>query len=280
MLDKDRANSMIRFWAISERVLLVKLKGHPFNLSIIQVYAPTSEHTEEEVEAFYEEVEQAKKQCKSQDIVMIMGDLNAKVGKGREGDTVGPHGLGERNERGESWIEWCLENGQVIMNTWFQHHPRRLYTWISPGDSARNQIDYITINQRFRNAVMQVKGYPGADCASYHVLLICHLKIKLRKLKKSKITPKLEVSQISRNETLKQQFNVEVQNRYSVLENESETPDEWTIFRDAIVYGAESVIPKTKKKAKQKWMTDEILQLMDKRRAVKHENDKYKELNN
>ncbi len=162
MLDRERAQSVMGFWAISERVILVKFKGHPFNVSIIQVYAPTSENTDDEIETFYEDLDQAKRQCRSQEILLIMGDLNAKVGRGREGNIVGPHGLGTRNENGERWIEWCQENNEVIMNTWFQHHPRRLYTWVSPDDRARNQIDYITINQRFRNAVHQVKGYPGA----------------------------------------------------------------------------------------------------------------------
>lgn len=279
ILDKERSKSVMGFWAISERIVLVKLKGQPFNLSIIQVYAPTSEHTDEEIEAFYEDLEKARKQCKSQEIILIMGDMNVKVGKGREGNIVGPHGLGTRNVRGERWVEWCQENNQVIMNTWFQHHPRRLYTWVSPGDRSRNQIDYITVNQRFRNAVQQVKGYPGADCASDHVLLVCHLQVKLRKLKKPKVTSKLEVGELKHNPEMKEQFTVEVKNRYSALESVSETPDAWVIFRDAIVEVAESVLPKKKTKAKQQWMTAEILDMMDRRRATKQENiEKYKQL--
>ncbi|MCT5353407.1 hypothetical protein LZK34_32795 [Pseudomonas aeruginosa] len=61
ILDKERSKSVMGFWAISERIVLVKLKGQPFNLSIIQVYAPTSEHTDEEMEAFYEDLEKARK---------------------------------------------------------------------------------------------------------------------------------------------------------------------------------------------------------------------------
>ena len=79
-------------------------------------------------------------------MIIIMGDLNAK-----EQDplnvTVSPHSIGERNERGDLWTEWCSTHAQVILNTWFQHHRRHLYTWESPGDGTRNQIDYITINE-------------------------------------------------------------------------------------------------------------------------------------
>ena len=72
------------------------------------------------------------------------------MGRGRYGRTVGPYGIGDRNERGTRWVEWCEAKGMVIVNTWFKEHPRRIYTWKSPGDRARNQIDYITINERFK----------------------------------------------------------------------------------------------------------------------------------
>ena len=82
---------------------------------------------------------------------------------------VGRHGLGSRNERGDILVDWCTTNGQVITNTWFQHHNRHLYTWKSPEDGARNHIDYIIFNNRFRNSILQVKGYPAADGRNGHV---------------------------------------------------------------------------------------------------------------
>ena len=71
------------------------------------------------------------------------------------------------------------------MNTWFQHHQRHLYTWKSPGDGVRNQINYITKNKRFCNAISitQVKGYPGADCGSDHVPIVATMNMNLRTLK-------------------------------------------------------------------------------------------------
>ena len=95
-----------------------------------------------------------------------MGDLNAKIGKGSFNQIVGPFGLGTRNDRGDKFLDWCVRNEQVITNTWFKQHPRRLYTWTSPGDRTRNQIDYVTINQRFRNSVKSSEKYPGVDCAT------------------------------------------------------------------------------------------------------------------
>ena len=172
----------------------MKLKGHPLNISIIQVYAPTAECDEEEINQFYNMVEMAKEHCKSQEVVIIMGDLNAKVGEGKHSDVVGMHGLGEKNERGQKWIDWCAANNQIITNTWFKQHPRRKWTWKSPGGQFRSQIDYIAIGKRFRNAVQYSKTYPGAECASDHNPVVCKLAIRLRKLKSSHKSPQLHYS--------------------------------------------------------------------------------------
>ena len=75
------------------------------------MYAPTSACSEEMIDEFYEQLESSKQQCKSQDIVIVIRDLNAKVGKQRFEAVVGPNGLGEKNERGEKWIEWCHSHG-------------------------------------------------------------------------------------------------------------------------------------------------------------------------
>ena len=100
------------YWTLSDRVLLVKMRGHPFNLAIIVVYAPTAESTEEEIDGFYEILAEDKSQCRTNEITIIMGDLNAKVGSGREGKTVGPHG--ERNDRGDRLVQWCESKDMVI----------------------------------------------------------------------------------------------------------------------------------------------------------------------
>ena len=144
------------------------------------VYAQTSTK-------FYDTLEKAKKQCKSQELTIVMGDLNAKVGKDQDGSNgmVGKHGLVTRNERGDRWEQWCAAHNQVITNTCFEEHPRRLWKWRSPCSDVNNRIDYITINNRFRTAVRQAKAYPGANSGSDHIPVICKLRIKLMKLKQA-----------------------------------------------------------------------------------------------
>ena len=72
--------ALMGFWAISDKSILIKLKGKPFNISIIKIYAPNQDHGDEEVEAFYEEIEKAIKIVKSDKVLIVMGDWNAKVG--------------------------------------------------------------------------------------------------------------------------------------------------------------------------------------------------------
>ena len=77
-------------------------------------------------------------------MLVIMGDWNAKIWKSEaKSKIIGKYGLGERNDRGDSLEDFCQANDLIIGNTFFQQHPRRLWTWRSPGDMVRNQIDYI-----------------------------------------------------------------------------------------------------------------------------------------
>ena len=163
LLSKQVAKSVMGFHALSDRILIVKISSKPFNLMIVQVYTPTSTSPEDKIEKFYDDLDAAYKMCGSQEMKIIMGDLIAKVGTEQDPlrEVVGRYELGSRNERGDMWVDWCMTHDQVIMNTWFQHHKRHLYTWKSPGDGVRNQIDYTTINKRFRNSIPQVKGYSG-----------------------------------------------------------------------------------------------------------------------
>jgi len=100
-------------------------------------------------------------------MLLVMGDFNANVGK-RElsalSSAVGLYGLGETNEAGEQLEDFCLEHQFALASTMFKQHPRRLYTWTSRGGNTRNQIDYISIAQRWKTSLMNCRMCPGADC--------------------------------------------------------------------------------------------------------------------
>ncbi|GFO01572.1 craniofacial development protein 2-like protein [Plakobranchus ocellatus] len=133
-----------------------------------------------------------------------MGDFNAKVGEGREENIVGTHGLGTRNLRGEKLVEWCKMKNLIIGNTWFQQPPRRKWTWKSPGEEIRNQIDFILLSHRFRNALLSAKSYPGADCYSDHAPVNAKFKLKLKNTHRKIINIKLNLATLKSNQAIRE----------------------------------------------------------------------------
>ena len=113
-------------------MISVHFQGKPFNITVIQVYAPTSNAEEAEVERFYEDLQDLLELTRQKDVLFIIGDWNAKVGSQETPGVIGKFGLGIWNEAGQRLIEFCPENSLVIANTLFQQHKRRLYTWTSP----------------------------------------------------------------------------------------------------------------------------------------------------
>ena len=134
-------------------MLSIHFQGKPFNITVIQVCAPTSNAEEAEVERFYEDLQDLLELTPKKDVLFIIGDWNAKVGSQETLGLTGKFGLGVQNEAGQRLIEFFQENALVIANTLFQQHKRRLYTLTSPDGQHRNQIDYILCSQRWRSSI-------------------------------------------------------------------------------------------------------------------------------
>ena len=112
-------------------MISVHFQGKPFNITVIQVYAPTSNAEEAEVEWFYEDLQDVLELTPQKGVLFIIGDWNAKVGSQEIPGITGKFGLGVQNEPGQRLTEFCQENALVIANTLFHKHKRRLYTWTS-----------------------------------------------------------------------------------------------------------------------------------------------------
>ena len=112
-------------------MISVHLQGKPFNITVIQVYAPTSNAEETEVEQYYEDLQDLSELTPKKDVLFIIGDWNAKAGSQETPGITGKFGLGVQNEAGQRLTEFCKEETLVIANTIFQQHKRRLYTWTS-----------------------------------------------------------------------------------------------------------------------------------------------------
>ena len=125
-------NAVLGCNLINDRKVSVHFQGKPFSMTVIQVYVPTSNAKEAEVERFYEDLQDLLELTPKKDVLFIIGGWNAKVGSQEIPGVTGNFGFGVQNEAGQRLTEFCQENALVVANTLFQQHKRRLYTWTSP----------------------------------------------------------------------------------------------------------------------------------------------------
>ena len=128
LVNKRVRNAVLGCSLKNDRMISVHFQGKPFNITVIQVYAPTSNAEDVEVEWFYEDLQDLLGLTPKKDVLFIIGDWTAKVGSQETPGVTGKFGLGVQNEAGQRLIEFCQENTLVIANTLFQQHKRGLYT--------------------------------------------------------------------------------------------------------------------------------------------------------
>ena len=201
MVNKRVQNAVLGCNLKNDRIISVCFQGKPFSITVIQVYAPTSNAEEAEVEWFCEDLQDLLELTPKKDVLFIIGNWNEKVGSQEKPGVTGKFGLGVQNEIGQRLIEFCQENSLVIANTLFQQHKRRLYTWTSPDGQHRNQIDYILCSQRWRSSIKSAKTRPGAYCGSDHELLIAKFRLKLKKVWNTIRPFRYDLNQISYDST-------------------------------------------------------------------------------
>ena len=120
MVNKRVRNAVLGCNVKNDRMISLHLQGKPFNITVIQVYAPMSNAEEAEVEWFYEDLQDLLELTPKKHVLFIIGDWNAKVGSQETPGVTGKFGLGMQNEAGQRLIEFCQENALDIANTLFQ----------------------------------------------------------------------------------------------------------------------------------------------------------------
>ena len=212
LINKNIKDKVHELYGISDRVASLTLKlSNKFDLKIIQVYAPTSTSSDEELETFYEEVTQALDHQKAQQTI-IMGDFNAKIGEGNE-SCLGKFAKGSRNDRGDDLVNYCLTNDLQVANTFFQKKLSRKWTWRSPNFETLNEIDYIITskisNVRNIEVINKVKG-------SDHRMVRGTLQIDLQMERKRLFHSKNKPTRI--NQLLKNEFQSDLEEKFQQIQ--------------------------------------------------------------
>uniref|UniRef100_A0A3P9H430 Endonuclease/exonuclease/phosphatase domain-containing protein n=1 Tax=Oryzias latipes TaxID=8090 RepID=A0A3P9H430_ORYLA len=173
ILKKGAEKSLIEWKPVNSRLIKIRMRGSHMNMTIIQCYSPTNDSEVEAKDSFYEQLDTEVKLTPRHDVLIIMGDLNAKVGKDNSNNerAMGEHGCGTMNENGERLIDFCNTNNLVVGGTLFPHRDIHKLTWYSPNDRDKNQIDHMMIKEMWRRSLIDVRVKRGADVGSDHQLV-------------------------------------------------------------------------------------------------------------
>ena len=125
------------------------------------------------------------------------------------------------------------------------------------------------MNKRFRNAITQVKGYPGADCGNDHVPIVATMKVKLRTLKRKKAYVKFQLDLLTSDNEYSREYSQKVSERTTGINAIDDIEARCQHFREILTESAQQVLPEVERTARQKWVTSPILQKMEQRRLVK-----------
>jgi hypothetical protein len=181
LVDSKHNHLVMNFTPINERLCILRIKGRFFNYSLINIHAPTNDSEEEAKDLFYEELERAYNSCPGNDVKIVMGDANAKIG--RESiyqPTIGTHSRHETtNENGLRLIDFAAGRQMSIKSTFFMHKRIHQETWHSPDGRTFNQIDHCLIDSRHFSDVIDVKAQRGANIDSDHILVVIILRAKI-----------------------------------------------------------------------------------------------------
>ena len=260
---------------VSSRLISIRLRAAPFNITIIQVYAPTSGHDDSEVDHFYQKLQETIDHTPKKDILVVQGDWNAKVGKDAQadwGEVCGPYCNVETNERDLRLLEFATFNNLVLTNTLGPHKPSRRWTWHSPIGKHHNQIDYILVKKRFPSGVNihRTRSFPGADIGSDHDLVMMTFQVRLKMARKPN-QPRLRFDlEKLRNPDVACTFQATIGGKFAPLIGLSDEDMDTmiTTYNTAMIDAASEILGKERRR-KKPWVTKDVLDLCDERRDLK-----------
>ena len=268
LLNRKTEKALLEWKPFGSRLLKARFHSKYTKLSVLVCYAPTEDANAEVKDAFYDQLQTAVESVHAHDMLLILGDWNAKVGSdntGRE-HVMGKHGIGTINDNGERLADFCEENNLLIGGTLFQHKHIHKTTWTSPDGTTKKQIDHVIINRRWRSSLQNVRAYRGADVASDHTLVLAVVSLKLRRSKgRQARQQRLDSGRLNESLT-KQAFAVEVKNRFQVLGEQQEMTIDG--FNQALREAGEKVLGFRRKK-KEEWIKEETWKKIDERRQTK-----------
>ncbi|XP_052242342.1 uncharacterized protein LOC127852428 [Dreissena polymorpha] len=252
-------------WPISSRLISIRLRATPFNITIIQAYAPTTDYSDEVVEFFCEQLQEVINQTPKKHILVVQGDWNATVGEDAYKSWKGKFGQHcniKSNERGLRLLVCASNNELMLTNKSGSHKP------------SRRQIYYIMMKKRFRSGVnvTKTRSFPGSDIGSDQELVLKTFKLHLKTANKLGPTRnKFDLERLTDPEVAKA-FQAQIGGKFAALTIldavDTDTDTLIDTVNTAVTETASEILGKHRS-VKKTWVTADVLNLCDKRRDLK-----------
>ena len=265
---RERLVGSVTAWApVNDRIIWLRFNAKNVPTTIVQCYAPHEERPTKEKDEFYACLDDVVRRVPGRDLLIVMGDFNARVGNDCStwSRNIGKFGAPEVvNDNGLRLLEYCAARDMVVTGTYFQHKKVHTYTWYQRGTQFRSQIDHILVRRRWFSAVNDTRAYRGAEFNNTdHRLVLSKMKIHLS-LKRRPLQAIPDVARLAQTEK-RLEFEVELQNRFDCLGDELPSiEDEWIRLSEMTKEVAMKVCG-TRKRKRAEWVTEEVVQLADKK---------------
>ena len=232
---------------ISPRIMSMRIRlGRGKFASLISIYSPPMNHTEDEKNQFYAQLSSTITSVPASDRLFLMGDFNARVGRENNvwPNVLGAHGIGKVNSNGERLLGLCASHALSITNTLFRLEERDIATWTHPRSGHQHLIDYIIVRQRDSKEVRITRVMRGAECSTDHKLVRTKVRIQIRKSlcqRPGNAMRKFNLQNLS-NSTKLSSFQRTVSEQLKSLPTSSDAQTMWQHVKSTLLNAADQTI--------------------------------------
>ena len=276
MIKRRLWGSVSEFKCVSSRLMWVRMKVAGKKIVFVGVYGPGMERSEMERDAFWETLNECLSGFDVNERVVVLGDLNAKVGDREREGVVGKYGVPGVNENGERLVEVCAERKMIIGNTWFQKKLIHKYTREGENGQEKSLIDYVLVDERCKRFLEDVNVYRGAARGmSDHYLVEAKVKMEgyFRRGREDEVRKRVIKVRELEKEEVREEFKRLILNEWERVRNTAvlSVEEEWREFKSIVLRCAATVCGykvlgrKCKGSA---WWDDEVKELVKEKRRL------------
>ena len=266
LVKKEIEKNILGFEPYNERMCKLKIKGKNHNLSLICVHAPIKDYDNTVKEQFFEELQKIQDCIPKHDVIVLLGDMNAKIGLEDDYSSVtGKYSLHkESNSNGELMCEYAAASNMYIISTKFKHKKIHKGTWVAPNGNTCNQIDHVLVNHNKISMIQNVRTLCRPNCDSDHFLMKILITQNLIRMQQNNNFQRKQWNRKNlQNKQKLKQYRESLYNKLEMAEECQDINTEWQQIKDSVLNVVIEVIQNENKKPRNEWWDEECRRAME-----------------